>query len=372
MKKISYAENLSQVKTLINNGIFEIIVSCKELSRFHQNDLEALLNLSKSIIKNGGKAILEWDVLYPENALPAALTIFERLPLHDFAGIRIQDPGLVHLVKNKYSWLPIHLILETGNHNLVALKRWEEYLGKQLDRLVLSNELSKEHLGLYAKELKTPIEVLVFGRILLFYSPRKLLSPLEKEKAISNYLTALGTSEESPHSGFPIIENTHGTFMFNVKDLSLIDHLDELKEMGIKNARIDLRFDHSMDQIRDLKNFKGPRPLVKGFYQINKTDVLFSKLKNKRTNRSDLGFLGVVVDVERDKGIAILVKAQDFKREQNTRFKIITPEGKEKILERFSLRNSLNESVDKAHEGDLLICTFINGVTVKSQVYLDQ
>ena len=105
-------------------------------------------------------------------------------------------------------------------------------MGDQCERLVLSNELSKEKLLEYAHLLNTPIEVLVFGRILLFYSPRLLLSPLEKTELENNHsIEAFGTSEESPHSGFPLIENSHGTFMFNVKDLYLLDHLEELKEM---------------------------------------------------------------------------------------------------------------------------------------------
>lgn len=371
MKFISYALNTSDVDILLENNISEIIVSCKELSRFHQNDFSTLLDLTQKIKKNNGKAILEWDLLHPENTLPEALKIFEKLPLHDFSAIRIQDPGLVHLIKNKYAWLPIQLILETGNHNFEALNKWEEYLGSQLERMVLSNELSKEHLEKYAKKLKTPLEVLAFGRILLFYSPRKLLSPLEKTNTIKDFIFASGTSEESPHSGFPIIENSHGTFMFNVKDLSLLDNLNEISDMGIIHGRLDLRFDNSIEKLNDLKHYKGPRPLVKGFYQINKTDVLFSKLKNRKTNRKDENFLGVVVDVERDKGIAILVKATKFNKNENTQLKIITPEGKVKNLERFSFRNSVNETVVSALEGDLVICSYINGVTVKSQVYLN-
>jgi putative protease len=371
MKLISYALNADDARLLIKNNISEIIVSCKELSWFHQNDLDTLLVLVQEIKKNNGIAILEWDLLHPENTLPSALKVFEKLPLHDFSAIRIQDPGVVHLIKNKYSWLPIHLILETGNHNFEALKKWEDYLGKQLERLVLSNELSKEHLEIYAKKLKTPLEVLIFGRILLFYSPRKLLSPLEKEKNIDKFIEAFGTSEESPHSGFPIIENMHGTFMFNVKDLSLFDNLKEMTELGINNGRLDLRFDKSIEQVEDLKNYHGPRPLIKGFYQINKTDVLFSKLKNKKTNRQDENFLGVVVDVERDKGIAIIIKASNFHKDENTQLKIITPEGKVKNIERFSFRNSLNETIYTAQEGSLVICSYISGVTVKSQVYLN-
>lgn len=370
MKLLSYAQNINEAKTLIENNIVEIIVSCKELSRFHQNSFEELIELVLFIKKNNAEAILEWDILLTENLFDSSLKFFLKIPLHEFKKIRVQDPGAVHFIKSNYPWLLIQLILETGNHNIVGLKKWEEYLGKQLDRLILSNELSKDHLKAYAKELNTPIEVLVFGRILLFYSPRKLLSPLSNKISEMPYIEASGTSEESPHSGFPLIENAHGSFMFNVKDLSLIDHLDELAELKIAYGRLDLRFDESLKEIKDLKNYKGPRPLVKGFYNINKTNILFSKLKNKKTQRLDQNFLGVVVDVEKEKGIAILVKCKKFQRTSEMVFKIFTPDGKDKKLERFSLRNSQGETIETAKEGDLIICTFINGVTVKSQIYL--
>jgi hypothetical protein len=67
MKLISFALTTEQVDLLISHGIQEIIVSCVELSRFHQNNLETLLSLTNYIIKKNAKVILEWDVLYPEN-----------------------------------------------------------------------------------------------------------------------------------------------------------------------------------------------------------------------------------------------------------------------------------------------------------------
>ena len=370
MNRISYAENIRDVDSLLNNGIKEIIVSCKELSRLHRNTFDEMLELALFIKKNQGIPILEWDVLSTENILTESMKLFLKIPLHEFSAIRVQDPGIVHFIKNNYSWLKIHLILETGNHNIIGLKKWEEYLGEQLARLVLSNELSKESLKSYVKELKTPIEILVFGRILLFYSPRKLLTPLDDKPFIENYKVASGTSEESPHSGFPLIENMHGTFMFNVKDLSLLDHLDEIKEMGISYIRFDLRFDEAMLYLKNLHDFKGPRPLVKGFYNINKTDILFSKLKNRKMPSLDDSFLGVVVDVERDKNMAILVKRKEFKRSANLSLKIFTPDGKEKKLAHFSLKNSADQTIEEAICGDILICTYLNGVSVKSQVYL--
>src|SRR5690606_4501254 len=111
--------------------------------------------------------------------------------------------------------------------------------GARLTRLVLSIELSKESLKNIVPALKTPCELLVLGRILLFHSPRALLAPLAGPVADPAWLEAVGASEESPHKGFPLLENKHGTFMFLPKDFCLAEQLPELKELGLEYMRFD-------------------------------------------------------------------------------------------------------------------------------------
>lgn len=376
MKKISFAHSLDEIKLLDQLGVHEIIVSSKEISRFSRisiDDLISFISIKKSI---KAQLILEWDILSQEKNFKKSADIFERLPLHEFSVVRLQDPGAVNLVKEKYPWLKIQLILETGNHNLIGLKRFYDFLGSQLDRLVLSNELSREHLETYCREVKVPIEILVFGRILLFYSPRELLAPVLNKK--EEYLEASGTSEESPHSGFPLIENSHGTFMFNVKDLSLLDHIEELEKIKVEAIRFDLRFDQFMNRADLIINYKnsnqekiiGPRPFIKGFYNVNKTDVLFVKLKNRKIARKDELYVGEIVDVERDKQLCILFKNQLIFK-QDLQFKIITPEGKVKIIKSPRLRTTDGLEVQLFQKDEIALMSFTNGITVKSQVYLD-
>src|SRR5690606_28287579 len=149
----------------------------------------------------------------------------KKLPelLDTFDALRVQDPGALEWsLKNTNK--PLQFIAETGNHNFEALKGWVEYCGDRLERIALSIELSRPVLEEFVKKLKVPCELLVFGRILLFYSPRSLLSPLSPEKiAVNEELAALGESEESPHKGFPIVENRHGTFMFHIKEFCLLE-----------------------------------------------------------------------------------------------------------------------------------------------------
>ncbi len=397
MKFVTYAENTTQLKELailvetnrINVQDLEVIVGTTAISRYSENTVAGLEEMIVLNQKFKLPLVLEWDVLQQESLFQKNAELVSRLPLHEFKAIRVQDPGALNLVKEKFPWLKIQLILENGNHNFAGLSRWSEFLGEQLDRLVLSNELSREHLRLYATELKTDLEVLVFGRILLFYSPRLLLSPLQKEEIQEDLqhknIEAFGTSEESPHAGFPLIENRHGTFMFNVKDLYLLDHLEELKALNIGAVRFDLRFDDSFGHLENcLDLFAGkiehadvaeikaehPRPMIKGFYNINKTDVLFTKLKNKRIQRQDDNYIGEIVDVERDQQMALLVKSKHLKLSTGDELQLVTPEGKTKTLGLKTFSDTSGEGKTTAGTNEVVLLPFISGVVAKTQVYL--
>lgn len=397
MKFVTYAENSTQLKALailvetgrIDISDLEVIIGNAFISRYSENTIAGMEEMIALNQKYKLPLTLEWDVLQQESLFQKNVELISRMPLHEFKAVRLQDPGALNFVKENYPWLKVQLILENGNHNHTGLSRWSEFLGDQLDRLVLSNELSREHLSKYAADLKMDLEVLVFGRILLFYSPRLLLSPLKKMEVQQEFqnknIEAFGTSEESPHAGFPLIENRHGTYMFNVKDLYLLDHLEELKALNIKAVRFDLRFDDSYGHLEDcLDLFSGkvsheeigaiksehPRPMIKGFYNINKTDVLFTKLKNKRIQRQDADYIGEIVDVERDQQMALLIKSKHLKLSAGVELKLITPEGKTKTLGIKKFTNTSGVDIASAQTNEVVLLPFMSGVVAKTQVYL--
>ena len=396
MKFITYVETLAQL-TSLNNLVMaknfdkknlEVIVGTSSLSRYSNTGLDELESMITANQKFHLPLVLEWDVLAQETLFQANAELIARLPLHEFIAIRLQDPGALNLIKEKYSWLKVQLIMENGNHNYAGLTRWSDFLGEQLDRLVLSNELSREHLKNYTSKLTKGLEVLVYGRILLFYSPRLLLSPLKKidlEKSLSHNIEAFGTSEESPHAGFPLIENRHGTFMFNVKDLYLLEHLEELKSLNLAAVRFDLRFDESFKYLGNMLDlFTGAvaheslseiranhsRPMIKGFYNVNKTDVLFTKLKNKRIQRQDNNYIGEIVDVERDQQIALVIKSKTLSIQLGDEIKLVTPEGKVKTITLKSLLDTRKIGLNKASTNEVVLIPYISGVVAKTQVYL--
>lgn len=159
----------------------------------------------------------------------------------------VSDPGVFFAVKNNAPDLPIHISTQANIVNYETASFWYR-MGAE--RVVLARELSLEEI----KEIrvKTPkeleIETFVHGAMCMSHSGRCLLS---------NYLTQRDANHgacaqpcrwkyyimEEKRQGeyMPIIENDRGTFVFNSKDLCMIEHLPLLAEAGVTSFKIEGR-----------------------------------------------------------------------------------------------------------------------------------
>jgi U32 family peptidase len=381
MKLTTYANHLHDLNLIKDLKLGEVILGHRSFSRFGLLDDDHFLKLAARAKELGLRVLFEWDILMTEDILlKLSQEIHKFLPSIDV--IRVQDPGALNWVMNQ-TQMPVQFIAENGNHNLKALQTWVSFIGKRLDRLVLSIELTREHLKSYLSSLNTPCEILGLGRILLFYTPRSLLTPLRTADNNEHaFVSAQGESEESPHKGFPIIENKHGTFMFHIKDFSLLEFANELREFGLHTMRLDFRWtdlnlikevfslinefqSHSYEVFKE--NY--PQELMKGFYLVNKTDVLFPKLKNSRLQKREGNFLGEVIEVEKSEYLAIHVKNKRGLHKDDV-LKIIHPQGKEFEVKIYSLKDINKEDILSAPQNKICLIQFVGGVWVKSQVFL--
>lgn len=380
MKLTTFAQNLNDLSLMKDQGLDEVILGHQSFSRFGKLKTEEFYEFSKRARELGLKVIFEWDILMTENTF-SKLTE-EILPLMEsFDSLRVQDPGALEW-GFKNSTKPLQFIAENGNHNLLGLQSWVDHVEGRLERIVLSIELPKDKIQEYTKSLKVPCELLGLGRILLFYTPRQLLTPLSEDKLTFNQeITAIGESEESPHKGFPIVENRHGTFMFHIKDFCLVDHAQDLEQIGLSHLRVDLRWsDFSLLKSVQLlaKNYDElafsefkkayPQDLMRGFYLVNKTDVLFPKLKNHRLQKREGDYVGEVIEAEKSSHLAIFVKnANGLKK--SDKLKMLHP--KEEVFETliYSLKNLSLEEVDYIGPQQTAIIQFVGGVWVKSLVF---
>lgn len=372
MKIVSFAHSLHDLNLLKNENHSEVILGHRDYSRFGKLDDQSFFELSSRARELGMSVVFEWDILMTENIFTKLVLKIPQFLEHTDI-MRVQDPGALEWTL-KNSILPIQFVAENANRNLCALQGWCDYIGDRLHRLILSIELSRGSLKEFIEKLKVPCELLGLGRILLFYTPRNLLSPLEgvEKLSLNEELSALGESEESPHKGFPIIENKHGTFMFHIKEFCLLEFREELAQMGLSHLRIDLRWG-DLHLIKDLDHLKEnyPQDLMKGFFLVNKTDVLFPKLKNSRLQKREGNYLGEVIEAEKSKHLAILVKhPQGINIGEEIR--ILQPKGQEYFVKIHWLKDSSLQEVSHIPQNSLALIPFVGGVWVKSQIFTQE
>jgi len=225
-------------------------------------------------------------------------------------------------------------------------------------------------------KLKTPCELLVLGRILLFHSPRALLSPLSGEASDQSWIDAVGASEESPHKGFPLVENKQGSFMFLAKDFCLAEQLKDLRDMKLDFMRLDptgcepevalkVVDDLLSDQPEKAKD-SWPNLVIRGFYGVNKSDVLFKKLKNPSRDKTHA--IAEVLDTR--KGDPVTVRVLDgAKLHSGMKIEMVSPDGKKKQIELKWIRDLNGNNLEQANENMIVSLPPIGSATCKALIF---
>lgn len=162
-------------------------------------------------------------------------------------GIIVSDPGIIYAVKNELPEIYTILSTQANTTNSTSLSFWKN---NGVDRVVLARELSLTQIQEISNEKPEgmQIEVFVHGAMCISYSGRCLLS---------NYLTTRDSNKgdcaqpcrwryslvEQTRDGeyFDIEEDSNTTYIFNSKDLCLIEHIPELIDAGVDSIKIEGR-----------------------------------------------------------------------------------------------------------------------------------
>jgi putative protease len=376
---ITSSEQLLLAKTI---GVKEVLLPWAPMSRHRGietvQDLEVLATQATRL---GLAPVLVWDALYTQRDLTQLLTQLEQFPWPLFSAVRCQDYGVLEYLLTQTT-RSIHWSAQVAHQNIAALEAVEKMVGSRLGRLVLNLELPIEQIASYAKRLNTPLECLGAGPILLFYSPRPLLSRALGQSSIE--LTCRGESEETPHKDFGLQQNRHGTFMYHTKDFFILDRVEECQQSGVSWLMLDWNSEHLAPAMTDLTTFiehpsnalgealKGqyPRPTIRGYFSQNRSDRLFVHLKNQRTRERGQDLLGTIVDVDSQKGrscMTLFLERQHLRLGQGLSFK--TPDGKERSLVVRQMWDVLGNVMSEAKAGQCVVLDRVGGVCVKTQVW---
>jgi U32 family peptidase len=157
----------------------------------------------------------------------------------------IADPGILMVALQTVPDLPVHLSTQANVTNAASARFWTS---QGVRRLNLARELGLEEIRKIRAATSSELEVFVHGALCISYSGRCMLS---------NYFTGRDANrgdcahpcrysyrlveEKRPGRYFPVEEDERGTYIFNSRDLCLLNRLPELVAAGIDSLKIEGR-----------------------------------------------------------------------------------------------------------------------------------
>ncbi|MBE6062630.1 MAG: U32 family peptidase [Clostridium butyricum] len=162
-------------------------------------------------------------------------------------GLIIADPGIFSLAKRLIPHVERHISTQANNTNYETYLFWWELGAK---RVVSARELSLAEIAEIRSHIPEEMEIesFVHGAMCMAYSGRC---------SLSNYMTGRDANqgacshpcrwnysimeEKRPGEYFPVYENERGSYIFNSKDLCMIEHIPEMIEAGIDSLKIEGR-----------------------------------------------------------------------------------------------------------------------------------
>ncbi len=160
-------------------------------------------------------------------------------------GVIISDPGILAIAHTVVPDLPIHLSTQANVTNHASADFWLKHGAMRLN---LARELSLKEIQQIRAKVNGELEIFVHGAICISYSGRCMLS---------NYMTGRDANqgncshpcrysyslieEKRPGEYFPIEEDERGTYIFNSKDLCLLEILPQLVSAGVDSLKIEGR-----------------------------------------------------------------------------------------------------------------------------------
>lgn len=196
--------------------------------------------------KAGKKVYITLNIIAKDADFSGLKEYLEFLVEAKVDAVIVADIGVLSFVRKNVPSLSVHVSTQANIINSYSANLMVELGAK---RLILARELSLEEVKQIRKNVPKEIEIEVFvhGAMCMAYSGRCLLS---------NYLTGRDSNhgecvqacrwkymvrEVSRDDELEVQEDEKGTYIFNSKDLNMIEHLQELKEAGVDSIKIEGR-----------------------------------------------------------------------------------------------------------------------------------
>ena len=197
--------------------------------------------------ERGVKVYITANIFAHNDDLPGVEEYFKELGEIGPDALIISDPGVFMTAKRILPEMEIHISTQANNTNYGTYQFW---YGLGAKRVVSARELSLKEIREIRDHIPEDMEIesFIHGAMCISYSGRCLLS---------NYFTGRDANqgacthpcrwkysiveEKRPGEYMPVYENERGTYIFNSKDLCMIEHMDDILTSGIDSLKIEGR-----------------------------------------------------------------------------------------------------------------------------------
>ncbi len=244
------AGNLDKLKMAFTYGADAVYIGGEEFSLRVAADNFTIDEIKEGVEfahARGGKVYLTANVIPHNSDIDEYEKYLNEIKDIGLDAIIISDLGMFSVTKELAPNLEIHISTQANNVNYKSARMWHDLGAK---RVVLAREMSLSEIAEIRDRVQPELELEAFvhGAMCISYSGRCLLS---------NYMAGRdGNSgncahpcrwkyylmeEQRPGEYMPVFENERGTFIYNSKDLCMIEHVDKLIEAGITSFKIEGR-----------------------------------------------------------------------------------------------------------------------------------
>ena len=324
MKKVELlapAGDLDKLKTAIDYGADAVYMAGPDYGlrtaskNFTIEDMKEAVEYAHS---RGKKIYITMNILAHNDDLEGIEDYIQNLIDINVDALIVSDPGIYSIIRSINKDIEVHMSTQASVTNFRTVKYW---MDQGIKRIVLARELSLKEIQDIKKNIPdSELECFVHGAMCMSYSGRCLLS---------NYMTGRDANrgdcaqacrwkyrlveEKRPGEYFPIEEDEKGTFIFNSKDLCMIEHLDKLIKAGINSLKIEGRVKSQYYVATVVRSYRAKR-LLEEIKKVSYRDFTTGFFEKKPDENDQLyesssyirkyDFVGLLLDYDEESKIA--------------------------------------------------------------------
>ena len=340
MKKIELlapAGDLSRLKLAYLYGADACYIGGRDFSlrananNFSVEEIEEACNFAHKLNK---KVYVTVNIVFQNEDYDGILEYLKELERIKVDALIISDPSVIKIIKDNKLKLNIHISTQFSSANIEVVKFFKE-LGAE--RVVLARELSKEEIKEIIDKTGVEVETFIHGAMCSSYSGRCILSNyFTNRDANRGGCAQICRWDFDLYNDDELVESDT-KFTMSCKDLSMIEHIPEMIDIGISSLKVEGRMRSNYYVATVINTY---RNAIDDYYSNNLTSdriSYYKKILDRVANRdsvcqffdkfpdkdaqyflgrqevSNQDFLGLVLDYDEDNNFAIITQRNYFK-----------------------------------------------------------